>query len=155
MDLFTKEMIAPCGLDCSVCIARLEKTPPCPGCWSKEEGKPEHCARLCEIAFCEHRKELKDGYCDKCPDYPCAHILKMENKYQHDYPLKESLMDNLAEMRRLGMDEFLRNESEKWCCVHCGGIICVHTGNVSNAALTTSNVKITHNTLFTNIFALF
>lgn len=128
MDLFTKEMIAPCGLDCSVCIARLEKTPPCPGCWSKEEGKPEHCARLCEIAFCEHRKELKDGYCDKCPDYPCAHILKMENKYQHDYPLKESLMDNLAEMRRLGMDEFLRNESEKWCCVHCGGIICVHTG---------------------------
>ena len=26
MNLFTKEMIAPCGLDCSVCIARLEKT---------------------------------------------------------------------------------------------------------------------------------
>lgn len=126
--LFTKEMIAPCGLDCSVCIARLEYNPPCPGCWSDGEGKPEHCARLCEIAFCEHRKDLEDGYCDKCEHYPCTHILRMEEKYQNEYPLKESLMGNLSEMRRLGMDEFLRNENAKWRCSHCGGVLCVHTG---------------------------
>ena len=37
----------------------------------------------------------------------------MEEKYQHEYPMKESLMNNLSEMRRLGMDVFLRNENAK------------------------------------------
>ena len=37
----------------------------------------------------------------------------MEEKYQHEYPMKESLMNNLSEMRRLGMDVFLRNAKER------------------------------------------
>ena len=30
--LFTEKMIAPCGLDCSLCKAALKKENPCPGC---------------------------------------------------------------------------------------------------------------------------
>jgi hypothetical protein len=37
----------------------------------------------------------------------------MEEKYQHEYPMKESLMNNLSEMRRLGMDVFWGNENAK------------------------------------------
>lgn len=39
--MFTKEMIAPCGLDCSLCIAHLDFSLSCPGCWSYGKGKPE------------------------------------------------------------------------------------------------------------------
>ena len=137
-------MIALCGLDCSVCIARLGKNPPCPGCWSDGEGKPEHCARLCKIAFYEHRRNLDDGNCDKCRHYPCGHILGMEEKYQHEYPMKESLMNNLSEMRRLGMDVFLRNENAKWRCSHCGGVLCVHTGKCIDCGNVNCWVKALH-----------
>lgn len=57
--------------------------------------------------------ELVTAIADKCRHYPCGHILGMEEKYQHEYPMKESLMNNFSEMRRLGMDVFLRNENAK------------------------------------------
>ncbi len=93
--VFLENMIAPCGLDCNVCIGRLRKETPCPGCWNTGEGKSEHCSKLCKIAFCEHRKQLADGYCNSCDLFPCEHILRMEDKYQNEYPLKESLIGNL------------------------------------------------------------
>ena len=44
------------------------------------------------------------------------------------YPLKESPMQNLRDIRSMGMEAFLAREREKWTCAKCGGPICVHNG---------------------------
>ena len=70
-------MIAPCGLNCAVCSEALREDSPCVGC--RNEGrKGEYCANLCKIVNCEIRKTLPDGFCDKCPQYPCRKIVDKE-----------------------------------------------------------------------------
>lgn len=126
--MFTSEMIAPCGLDCSLCLFAHSKEKPCPGCRGEGENKPEFCSKWCAVIPCE--KRLGGGYefCDECPDYPCADLKKLEDRYMRAYPLKESPMENLRDIRELGMEAFLKREREKWSCKNCGGPICVHNG---------------------------
>ena len=37
-------------------------------------------------------------------------------------------MQNLRDIRALGMEAFLERQREKWTCKTCGGPICVHNG---------------------------
>lgn len=48
-NMITAEMIAPCGLDCSLCKRALAETNPCPGCHGPNENKPEFCAERCPV----------------------------------------------------------------------------------------------------------
>ena len=48
----TAQMIAPCGLDCSICKRALAETDPCPDCLGPDEHKPEFCAKRCGIILC-------------------------------------------------------------------------------------------------------
>ena len=127
-NLFTAEMVAPCGLDCSLCKLALSETNPCPGCLGPNENKPAFCAEQCSIVLCRKRKDNRYRYCDECPDYPCKDVLEKENRYSSKYPLYESPGKNLREIRELGMDKFLKNERRQWTCKDCGSVICVHTG---------------------------
>ena len=127
-NLFTAEMIAPCGLDCSICKRALAETDPCPGCHGPDENKPEFCAKKCGIILCRKRRENGYAYCDECPDYPCADVLEKENRYTSKYPLYESPGKNLRDLRELGMEEFLENERSEWTCKECGSAVSVHTG---------------------------
>lgn len=127
MDYHAK-MIAPCGLDCSVCIGALREKSPCTGCWGPDDTKPEFCSSQCKIATCTIRKTLPGGFCDECPQYPCTETMERENRYTNDYPLSESPMENLAFIRKEGMTAFLDRERTKWSCPSCGGTFCVHTG---------------------------
>ena len=124
----TAAMIAPCGLNCSLCGRALAETDPCPGCNGPDENKPEFCRARCGIILCRKRRENGYVYCDECPDYPCEDVLEKENRYTSQYPLYESPGRNLRDIRALGMDRFLKNEREKWTCRECGQIIAVHTG---------------------------
>lgn len=126
--MFKKEMIAPCGLNCSVCREALREEKPCAGCLGPNETKSEYCGSLCKIAFCEVRKTLAEPYCDRCPQYPCREVVDKEIWYANTYPMVESLMGNLALIRKEGMEKFLEMETERWTCAACGGVICVHTG---------------------------
>ena len=72
--MFTAEMIAPCGLDCSICSRALAEKDPCPGCLGPDENKPEFCSKRCGIILCRKRQENGYTYCDECPDYPCADV---------------------------------------------------------------------------------
>ena len=54
--MFTKDMIAPCGLDCSICRRALAGTDPCAGCRGSNDNKPEFCSERCGIILCEKRK---------------------------------------------------------------------------------------------------
>lgn len=43
-----------------------------------------------------------------------------------------SVLENLENIKKLGVREFVQNEKIRWTCSECGGIICVHTGYCSN-----------------------
>ena len=127
-NLFTAEMIAPCGLDCSLCKRALAGENPCPGCHGPDENKPDFCSAKCGIILCRKRKDNGYQFCDECPDYPCADVTEKETRYTSKYPLYESPARNLQEIRELGMDGFLDKERKQWTCGDCGGAISVHTG---------------------------
>ena len=126
--MFTADMIAPCGLDCSLCGFAHAKEKPCLGCIAGGDTKPAFCASWCRIVPCEKRTKNGYAYCDECPDYPCEDMMERETRYTTAYPLKESPMQNLRDIRALGMEAFLEREREKWTCRTCGGPICVHNG---------------------------
>lgn len=126
--MFTEDMIAPCGLDCSICSRAQLADQPCPGCNGPDENKPEFCAKGCGIILCQKRKENGYVYCDECPDYPCEDVMEKENRYTTKYPLYESPLENLRMIRSMGMQSFLEKECETWTCKKCGGPISVHTG---------------------------
>ena len=110
------EMIAPCGLDCSLCGRALAEKDPCPGCLGPDENKPEFCSQKCGIILCRKRQENGYAYCDECPDYPCADVQEKENRYTSRYPLYESPGKNLREIRESGMEKFLEKERDEWTC---------------------------------------
>ena len=126
--MFNPNMVAPCGLDCTICTAALKADKPCPGCNGSNENKPDFCATRCEIINCSNRQALHGDYCDVCSQYPCEYIKEREYRYQNQYPLPESPMSNLKKIRANGMSCFLEEQSKEWTCPECGGIICVHTG---------------------------
>jgi hypothetical protein len=39
-----------------------------------------------------------------------------------------SLLENLAYIKKSGMEKFLRTQEEKWRCPTCGGSLCCHNG---------------------------
>lgn len=128
---FTAEMIAPCGLDCSLCSHAQALTDPCPGCNGPDENKYDYCINRCGIMLCPQRKQNGYRFCDECPDYPCEDVMEKENRYTSQYPLYESPLDNLRMIREEGMEAFLEKEKERWTCADCGSPICVHTGRCS------------------------
>lgn len=129
--MFKENMIAPCGLDCSICSEALKKENPCVGCLGESDTKPEYCSSICKITTCEFRQSLPDRFCDQCPQYPCKDMVEKEVWYANAHPLVESPMGNLGYIRKEGMEKFLKQEKERWTCAKCGGIICVHTGMCS------------------------
>ncbi len=134
-NVINAKMIAPCGLDCSICKRALAETNPCPGCLGPDENKPEFCRDRCGIILCGKRIENGYQYCDECPDYPCSDVMEKENRYTSKYPLYESPGQNLRDIRELGMDKFLENEREKFTCKECGHVVSVHTGICSGCGI--------------------
>ncbi len=52
-DSLTVELIAPCGMDCGICIGHLRDRKTCPGCNDPDDSaKAHHCA-ACTIKRCE------------------------------------------------------------------------------------------------------
>jgi hypothetical protein len=43
-----------------------------------------------------------------------------------------SEIENLENIKKLGIAKFLDNEKVRWACPSCGGTICVHTGQCVN-----------------------
>lgn len=130
--MFKENMIAPCGLNCSICSQALRKENPCTGCLGPNDTKSEYCATMCKIAACDIRKTLPDYFCDQCHQFPCREMVDKEIWYANTYPMVESLMGNLALIRKEGMQKFLQLEEDRWKCHKCNGIICVHTGICSD-----------------------
>lgn len=121
--LFTCDLIAPCGMNCGVCIAYLRKKAPCAGCNNRSGNKPAHCIK-CVIKNCEHLAKTESKLCIECEIFPCRRMKQLDYRYRKNY--KESLIGNLKFINENGMGLFLETEQVKWTCRKCNKITSIH-----------------------------
>lgn len=122
-----RDLIAPCGMNCGLCIGYLRKKNPCGGCFKiDDENKPKSC-RSCSIANCESLAKTKSGFCYDCEKYPCARLRRLDKRYTVKYGM--SMIENLTFVENEGLENFLKNEEVRWTCEVCGNGICVHREN--------------------------
>jgi len=122
-------MLAPCGMNCTVCYKHVgvrKYGKPCEGCLKGDSGKPEHC-RKCNIKSCVQEK----GYthCFECTDFPCKLIKNIEKSYNKRYGT--SLVENSRMAKEKGIAAFLEQDRQKWICSKCGGAFSLHDGACS------------------------
>ena len=126
MKLLNKiSLIAPCGMNCGICMAYLREKNKCPGCRAADTNKAISVMR-CKIANCEFIQKGKAKFCFRCGDFPCKKLIHLDKRYRTRYRM--SMIENLENIRDTGIREFLRNEEPRWTCLQCGGTICVHKG---------------------------
>ena len=113
--------LAPCGIDCAACYARLRKRDPCPGCLSRKAGKPAHCGQ-CRIKACSAERGI--ARCYSCPDFPCAPVKRMDKRYRTGYGV--GLIANGIAAQDGGLRAFMVAERERWLCARCAGIVDQH-----------------------------
>lgn len=118
-------LIAPCGMNCGVCYAYLREKNKCPGCRLFKAPEPVSIAR-CKIKNCAVIQQGKVEFCFGCDNFPCKNVKHMDKRYRTKY--KMSVIENLENIEKHGLREFMRNEEIRWSCAACGGTICVHKG---------------------------
>ncbi len=123
-------LIAPCGMNCALCAAYLArknklrekgvKIIVCDGCRIR--------AKKC--AFLKKRCKLllnkKVNFCYECKKFPCVRLQTIDKRYKENYHM--SMVDNLKNIKKSGIDRFLKEEEKKWKCKKCGENICCHNG---------------------------
>jgi len=119
----TQNDIAPCGMNCALCMAFQRKKNHCDGCRGSDENKPKSCVS-CIIVNCEDLPE--SGFCYGCEKYPCSRLKQLDKRYTTKY--KMSMMENLKMINDDGIVKFVNHENIKWKCEECGGLIDVHHG---------------------------
>ncbi|NLT36453.1 MAG: DUF3795 domain-containing protein [Gaiellales bacterium] len=118
-----EQLIAPCGMNCGLCLAYLRDKNRCVGCRGDDAAKPRSCVS-CIIKVCDRRSAGSTDYCFECAIYPCARLRRLDKRYRTKYRM--SMLGNLADIREGGVGEFLEHERQRWTCAGCGGVICVH-----------------------------
>lgn len=120
------ELIAPCGMNCALCMAHLRDKKHCPGCNASNESLPKSCVK-CIIKNCEIIKNSQSKLCYECDKFPCKRLKQMDKRYRSKYHMSE--IENLEFIKLKGMDAFLASEKTRWTCSQCGkGVINVHRG---------------------------
>ena len=135
----TEELIAPCGMNCGVCISYLAmkndlnkkgfKRTYCVGCLPRGEN----------CIFMKHHCELIGNglvrFCYECQKFPCRRLKSLDKRYRTKYHM--SMIENLLFIKEHGIKKFLEKEAAKWNCSDCGGVICCHIGLCLNCNLDT------------------
>lgn len=118
-------LIAPCGMNCALCMAYLRDRNKCPGCRGPDDNKAKTTLK-CKMKTCEFFKDEENGFCFECDDFPCDKVEHIDKRYRGKYHM--SMIENLKSIRDSGIDNFIRDQTEEWTCPKCGGTICVHKG---------------------------
>lgn len=125
-DALTEELIAPCGMNCRICVGYFgytmsgkKRKMKCIGCKPRDKS----CAFLKK--YCKKLAKKEVEYCFECDDFPCSHLEKLDSTYRKGYHM--SMIENLEYIRDHGMDAFLKQQNNRYACSHCGAICCVHT----------------------------
>ena len=129
--MFDVELIAPCGMNCGICFAHLRDKNVCPGCRIECSSKPKTRSE-CRIKNCTLLISTNSDFCYDCTEYSCKRLKQLDKHYRAKYNM--SMIENLDNIRELGIEQFLQKEQERWRCPDCGGPICVHRGFCLNCA---------------------
>jgi hypothetical protein len=123
----SKELIAPCGMNCAVCSRYLSyannlKKSKCSGCRPRQEK----CTYLYgKCAGINNNKITKNAkYCIECDKYPCKQIDRIDKRYKTNY--KMSMKENLENIKKNGINTFVKEQYEKYKCSDCGSLISIH-----------------------------
>lgn len=134
MSLTKTQLIAPCGMNCAICIGYLRDKNKCDGCRSKNSK----CGRSCAIKLCKNIKKIK--FCsDKCKKFPCRRLKSLDKRYKIKYNM--SMLENLSNIVKIGVQAFVKNEKNRWTCIKCGETICVHRKFCLNCKSENQNYK--------------
>ncbi|RLF58080.1 MAG: hypothetical protein DRN27_06335 [Thermoplasmata archaeon] len=124
-DDYSEELIAPCRMNCRICLGYFGYTTSgkkrkmkCIGCKPRDKS----CAFLKK--YCKKLQKNEVNYCYECSDFPCGQLQKLDKGYRERYAM--SMIENLEYIRDNGMDDFLKQQEKKYRCPDCGGVICVH-----------------------------
>jgi len=117
------KMIAPCGMNCGICIGHLRDKKPCPGCNYSDDNKPKHCV-VCRIKNCKEIGFRVEKFCFHCIKFPCTRLRQLDKRYREKYRM--SMIENLESIQELGLEKFLFQETIRWKCTECGKVLCVH-----------------------------
>ncbi len=123
------ELIAPCGMNCSVCSRYLAhkhdvkrkgvSIPYCVGCRPRDK----------KCAFqkrCNLLRNNKVRFCYECSNFPCSNLERIEARYQKHY--HTSVIENLTFIQQHSLAAFMEREDAKWRCEQCGGVLSCHNG---------------------------
>jgi len=122
--MIMKDLIAPCGMNCSLCLGYQREKNKCPGC-RKRDAYEFGCGRKCIIRSCQILKDNKMEFCfDKCEKYPCKRLKNLDKRYKTKYGM--SMLENLEDIKNLGVIKFLEKQKKRWKCPKCGELLCVH-----------------------------
>lgn len=119
----TPGLIAPCGMNCAVCLAFQRPKNKCPGCWEEDLNKSQSC-RSCIIRNCPTIQNNSSHFCYECEQMPCKRLKQLDTRYRTKYGM--SMIANLNEIKDNGMDAFLKHQAETYTCSSCQGLLCVH-----------------------------
>lgn len=126
MNPISEELIAPCGMNCAICSRYLAyryglKRSQCIGCRPRNES--------CDYLFnkcsgINHASKGNATFCFECDQYPCKQINRMDDRYRKNYEM--SVKENLENIRRKGIKNFVDEQYKKYHCPKCGGLISIH-----------------------------
>lgn len=122
----TEELIAPCGMNCAICsryLAHLNgvKRSQCMGCRSRDR----ECTYLFgKCAGINHSLKRNAHFCYECAQYPCKQIKRMDKRYRANYLM--SNLENLEQIKTIGIERFISAQYGKYRCSKCGGVISIH-----------------------------
>ncbi len=119
-ETLTTSLIASCGIDCGVCMARLRPKNRCPGCHDMEKKRRAY-VRKCVLRSCAKRK---GNSCFACPRPYCPRLRRLDKRYRENYGT--SPIANLAFMKANGKRAFVAGEKAKWTCARCGSLLSMH-----------------------------
>jgi len=115
-------LIAPCGINCALCLGYQREKNTCPGC--RQGAMPNSSCRRCVIKNCETIQKNASGFCFECEKFPCARMKALQKRYRTKY--NTDIFQNLAAIKTGGMDAFLGIQAERWACPACGSLLCMH-----------------------------
>ena len=113
-----EELIAPCGMNCGICLAYLREKRNCPGCRGDDTSKSVSCLS-CIIKNCEVIKTNKSGFCFECAEYPCHHYNRLK-ELSSQRPHLRLQPRELERVKELGEQRWLEHQKKRWSCPECG-----------------------------------
>jgi hypothetical protein len=116
-------LIAPCGMNCRLCLAYQREKNVCPGCRGDDSRKMKSCL-ACRIKKCERIARNGARYCFGCSTFPCARLKQLDKRYRTKYGM--SMIENLQSIEKNGVRGFIRDQKQRWTCPRCGDLLCVH-----------------------------